>query len=116
MQTKKESAADVERWLRDQVASLWPAALGSMSFRQSRCMRESCEACRSGRQHRSHVLYLRIEGRRSAIYVPEELAPMVQRCLDNGHTLQKLLYQSAVRYLKALKNDRARSQKQKVKK
>ena len=79
-------------------------------------MREHCEACRSGEQHSSHVLYGRIEGRRSAIYVPDELVPAVQRCLDNGRTLQELLHQSAFRYIKALKHDRVRNQRQKVKK
>ena len=79
-------------------------------------MREHCEACRSGEQHSSYVLYGRTKGRRSAIYVPDELVPEVQRSLDNGRTLQELLYESASRYIKALKHDRVRSQKQRVKK
>ena len=56
-----------------------------------------------------HVLYDRAEGRRIAVYVPEELVPQVQRGLDNGRALQNLLHQAAPRYIKALKRERARS-------
>ena len=49
------------------------------------------------------------EGRRIAVYVPEELVPQVQRSLDNGRALQNLLHQAAPRYIKALKRERARS-------
>ena len=51
-----------------------------------------------GEQHPSHVLYGRIKGRRVGIYIPEELVPEVQRCLDNGRALQELLHRGALRY------------------
>jgi len=54
-------------------------------------------------------LYDRAEGRRIAVYVPEELVPQVQRGLDNGRALQNLLHQAAPHYIKALKRERARS-------
>ena len=111
MRAKKEFPDVVERWFRDQAANLWPAALGSLSFRRCPCVREHCEACRSGEQHSSYVLYGRIKGRRSSIYVPEELVPEVEQCLDNGRTLQELLYQSAFRYIKALKHEREQRSK-----
>src|SRR3981189_85503 len=85
---------------------LWPAVLGSLSLRRSRCIRENCPACRSGEQHQSYVLYGRANGRRIAVYVPEELVPKVQRTLDNGQALQDLLHQAAPRYVKALKRER----------
>ncbi|HTN70404.1 MAG TPA: hypothetical protein VMO00_04880 [Methylomirabilota bacterium] len=110
-----ETLADVEQWFRKQAARLWPAALGSLSLRRSPCVREHCEACRSGEQHASHALYGRIKGRRFAIYIPEELVPEVQLSLDNGRVLQELLYQSALRYTKALKHQKVRTL-QKVKK
>jgi hypothetical protein len=53
------------------------------------------------------VLYGRANGRRIAVYVPEELVPEVQRSLDNGRALQDLLHQAAPRYVKALKRARA---------
>jgi hypothetical protein len=106
-----ESAADVVRWLQNASAGLWPAVLGSLSLRRSRCIRENCPACLSGEQHQSYVLYGRAKGRRVAVYVPDELVPEVQRSLDNGRALQDLLHQAAPRYIKALKRERAGSTK-----
>ena len=102
-----ESPSDVARWLRSASADLWPAVLGSLSLRRSRCIRENCRACQSGEQHQSYVLYGRTNGRRVAVYVPEELVSEVQRSLDNGRALQDLLHQAAPRYIKALKRERA---------
>src|SRR5262250_1892800 len=54
---KNESPADVTRWLADRSAGRWPALLGSLSLRRSPCIRKNCQACRSGEQHPSYVLY-----------------------------------------------------------
>jgi len=106
-----ESPSDVADWLLSESANLWPALLGSLSLRRSRCIRENCAACQSGEQHQSYVLYGRARGRRVAVYVPEELVPEVQRSLDKGRALQDLLQQAAPRYIKALKRARARAAK-----
>jgi hypothetical protein len=104
---KVESPTDVERWFRAQAAGLWPAALGSLSFRRSPCVRDRCDACARGDQHPSHVLYCRIKGRRVGIYIPDELVPQIQQSLDNGRALQELLYQAGRRYTNAIKHQRA---------
>jgi hypothetical protein len=109
MSTKSPSPSDVQLWFEQQAAGLWPAILGSLSLRRSPCVREHCPACLSGEQHPSYVLYGRVQGRRLALYVPEELVPEVRRCLDNGRALQELLYQAAPRYLRALKQARTRT-------
>ena len=70
-------------------------------------MRPNCAACRSGVQHSSYVLYGRENGRRFAVYVPEDLVAEVRRGLDNGRALQDLLQQAAPRYVKALKREQA---------
>src|SRR5258705_13166934 len=106
-----ESSSDVVRWLQSEAAGLWPALLGSLSFRRSPCVRENCPACRSGEP--SYVLYGRLKGRRVAVYVPEELVPEVRRSLDNGRALQELLQQAAPRYIKALKRERTKASKTK---
>ena len=108
--SKNETPSDVVRWLSDRTAGAWPALLGSLSLRRSPCIRENCAACRSGEQHRSWVLYGRLKGRRFSLYVPEELVPQVQRCLDKGRAVQELLYEAAPRYIKALKRERAARQ------
>ena len=105
-----ESPSDIARWLQSEAARLWPAVLGSLSFRRSRCVRENCP---SGEQHPSYVLYGRLKGRRFAVYVPEELVPEVRRGLDHGRALQELLQQAAPRYIKALKRERAKAPKSK---
>ena len=111
--SKSESLADVQRWWQQQSANLRPAALGSLSFRRSPCIRPNCPACLSGEKHPSYVLYGRQQRRRFSLYVPEELVPQVQRCLDNGRALQDLLYQAAPRYVKALKRERDKVSKRK---
>lgn len=108
---KNETPSDVERWLAGQAARALPALLGSLSLRRSPCIRDNCAACRSGEQHPSYVLYGRLKGRRFSLYVPEELVPRVQRCLDNGRAVQELLYEAAPRYIKALKRERAKAAK-----
>ncbi len=104
--TKTESPTDVERWFRTQAAGLWPAALGSLSFRRSPCVREHCAACARGDQHPSHVLYCRRHGRRVGVYVPDELVPAIRHALDNGRALQNLLYEAGRRYTHAVKHQR----------
>jgi hypothetical protein len=108
-----ESPSDVARWLRSESTNFWPALLGSLSLRRSRCVRKNCPACQSGEQHQSYVLYGRANGRRVAVYVPEELVPEVRRGLDNGRALQELLQQAAPRYVKALKRERTKAAKSK---
>ena len=106
-----ESPDDVVRWLREQSAELWPAALGSLTYRRCPCIRENCPACRSGEKHPSYLLNCRIKGRYTSVYIPEELVPQIERCLDNGRALEGLLREAAERYAKALKY--ARTQKAK---
>jgi hypothetical protein len=107
--SKNESPCDVVRWLEHRAAGVWPAFFGSLSLRRAPCMRENCEACRSGDQHQSYVLYGRLKGRRYSVYIPEELVPDVRRCLENGHALQEALFEAAPRYVKALKRSRAKA-------
>src|SRR5262245_64561343 len=108
-----ESSSDVVRWLQREAAGLWPALLGSLSFRRSPCVRENCPACMSGEQHPSYVLYGRQKGRRIAVYVPEELVAEVRRGLDNGRALQELRQQAAPPQVKAVKRKRNREPKRK---
>jgi hypothetical protein len=103
MPNKLESPADVQRWLQTKAADLWPAALGSLSLRRTRCIRKECSACQSGKKHASWVLSGHSQEQRFSLYVPEALVPQVQRWLENGRALQELLYASALRLVKALK-------------
>ena len=104
--SKTDSPADVISWMESEAASLWPALLGSLSYRRTRCIQPNCAACQSGEQHSSWVLYGRHNGRRFAVYVPEDLVPEVRRAVDNGRAMQDLLIQAGPRYVKALKRVR----------
>jgi hypothetical protein len=106
-----EPPADVIRWMQSDAVGLWPAILGSLSLRRSPCVHENCPACLSGEQHPSHVLYGRHNGRRFAVYVPEDLVPQVRRAVENGRALQDLLVQAGPRYVKALKQARVSASK-----
>jgi hypothetical protein len=112
--SKTENPSEVVRWLAGRTAASWPAMLGSLSLRRSPCIRENCAACRSGERHPSYVLYGRLKGRRFSLYVPEELVPEVRRCLDNGRAVQELLHEAALRYVKALKGERSKTNKRAV--
>jgi len=104
-----ESIEDVERWFREQVAKLWPAGLGSLTLRRSPCIREHCQACQTGEQHPSYVLYGGRNGRRLAVYVPDRLVPEVRKAVENGRALQDVLYEAGQRYTRALKRERTGS-------
>ncbi|MGH9380016.1 MAG: hypothetical protein ACRD2Z_05340 [Thermoanaerobaculia bacterium] len=110
MTTDSESVDELEGWFRDQVAELWPAALGSLSLRRSPCVRgpERCYVCQSGELHASYVLYGRIEGKRFSVYIPDELAPKLRRAIRNGRKLQAVLQETGRRYALALKRERDR--------
>src|SRR5215467_904592 len=110
-----EAPGDVVRWLQQSAADKSPAILGSLTLRRAPCIRENCPACRSGEQHQSWVLYGRVKERRFSVYVPEDLVPEIQRCLDNGRALQEMLFEAAPRYVQALKRARVKSSKKRGK-
>jgi hypothetical protein len=79
-----ELAADVRRWFENQTAGAFPAIPGSLSLRRAQRIRANCQACQSGEQHTSWVLYRRAKGRRLSVYMPKDLVAEVRRCLDKG--------------------------------
>lgn len=102
-----ESPEDVRRWFLRQVSELWPLAIGSLSWRTGPCIREHCSACERGEGHASYALYGRNKNRRFSVYVPEELAPLVQQAVNNGRRVEELMREAGLRYTAALKARRA---------
>jgi hypothetical protein len=98
-----ETAEDVRRWFLNTIEKLWPVALGSISLRKSPCIRENCSTCASGEGHSSYALSGYRGNRRFSVYVPDALAPEVQRALEKGRRLQDLIKEAGVRYLRARK-------------
>lgn len=103
---KAEKPEQVKRWFLEAVQGLWPLAEGSLSLRKSPCIRENCLACARGEGHPSYVLYGRRGGRRFSIYVPDELAPEIQKAVENGRRLKDLMNEAGVRYAHAIKAQR----------
>src|SRR5208337_4090180 len=103
---KQELPQDVLRWFENATKGLWPIALGSISLRKSPCIRKNCSACASGKGHSSYALSGYRGGRRFSVYVPDELAPEMEKAVENGRRLEDLLKEAGIRYLKARKQER----------
>ena len=104
--TRTETPEQVKLWFQAAVRDLWPVAIGSVSLRKSPCIRKRCQLCESGQGHCSYALYGRSEKGRFSIYVPDELAEDVEKAIQNGRALQKLMTEAGRRYTLALKNQR----------
>jgi hypothetical protein len=103
---KKETPDEVREWFRRAVEKLWPIALGSVSLRKSPCIRENCPACRAGTGHRSYALSGYRGKDRFSIYIPDDLAPEIERAVEKGRELQQLMREAGLRYVRARKGKR----------
>ena len=108
---KVEKPEKVKQWFMEATQGLWPLAEGSLSLRKSPCIRENCAACARGEGHPSYVLYGRRGGKRFSIYVPEELAPDIQKAVENGRKLKDLINEAGVRYAHAVKAQRGHTRR-----
>jgi hypothetical protein len=80
--------------------------MGLLSLRKRPCIREHCRSCESGEGHSSYALCSRKGKRRFSIYVPDELAPDLERTNRNGRHLHELMMEAGRRYALAAKNER----------
>jgi hypothetical protein len=101
-----ETPEEIRRWFLNAIQKLWPVAGGSISLRKSPCIRERCSACASGKGHTSYALSGYRGQRRFSVYVPDELAPEIQKAVDNGRQLQELMKEAGLRYVRARKTER----------
>jgi hypothetical protein len=83
---KNETPEEVRRWFSRAIQGLWPVALGSISLRKSPCIRENCSACQAGLGHSSYALAGYLGDERFSIYVPDELAPEIQKAVEKWPT------------------------------
>ena len=104
---RKDKPEEVKQWFEDTIRGLWPIAMGSLSLRKSPCIREHCRACESGEGHSSYALYGRKGKQRFSIYVPDELAPDLERAIRNGRHLQEVMMEAGRRYALALSERRS---------
>jgi len=100
---KQQTPEDVRSWFIEALREIWPVAIGSLSLRRGRCIRPNCPACAAGKLHTNYALYGRRGNRRFSMYVPEKLAPQVNRAIRNGRRLHELMNEAGIRYFTALK-------------
>jgi molybdopterin-guanine dinucleotide biosynthesis protein A len=105
---KTETPEEVRRWFQSAIQKLWPIAAGSISLRKSPCIRKNCAACASGVGHSSYALSGYRGSRRFSVYVPDRLAPDIQKALGNGRALQDLMKEAGLRYVRARKGEKRR--------
>src|SRR5688572_7991923 len=104
---KRETPDDVRRWFLNAVQKLWQIGGGSISLRKSPCIRENCSACASGVGHSSYALSGYRGKRRFSVYVPDQLAPEIQKAVENWRALQDLMKETGLRYVRAQKAHRS---------
>ena len=76
-----------------QIASLWPAAKGSVAEVRKPCVRAGCKACAEGRKHRAFILACKEGKRRRCLYVPADTVPVLRAAIANGRRIEQLLSQ-----------------------
>src|SRR5436190_7265624 len=109
---KDETPEEIKRWFLNAIQKLWPVAMGSISLRKSPCIRENCSACASGIGHSSYALSGYRGNRRFSVYVPDELAPDIEKAVENGRALQDLMKEAGLRYVRAQKAQRSAQSRQ----
>ena len=100
---KNETPEEVRKWFLSALERIWPIALGSVSLRKSPCIRKNCSACLAGIGHSSYALSGYRGKDRFSIYVPDELAPDLEKAVENGRKIQDLMKEAGLRYLRARK-------------
>lgn len=93
MKTPRVSAdGERDRFLA-QIASLWPAAKGSVAEVRKPCVRAECKACAEGRKHRAFILSYKEGARRRCLYVPAERVAALRTAIANGRRIEQFLSQ-----------------------
>jgi hypothetical protein len=88
-----------QKWRR-QIASLWPAAKGSLAKVYKPCIRENCPACARGDKHPAWLLSLSSQGRRKTMYVPHAMVPSIRKAIQNGRRIERLLFHAGPELLR----------------
>ena len=94
---KNETSEDVRRWFLTRSGICGRLRWVLFPCAESPCIRENCSVCASGKGHSSYALSGYRGNRRFSVYVPDELAPEIQRAVEKGRQLQDLI-KEGVRY------------------
>jgi len=89
----KNIGSPAQKLFLNKLMALWPALKGSLARVRKPCIRPHCPACARGDKHSNHLLAFTQEGRRRCLYVPKAMVPVLERALENGRRIEKLLYE-----------------------
>ena len=89
-----------QKLFRDKLLALWPAIKGSLAQVRKPCIRPNCPVCARGDKHPNYLLAFTKKGRRRCLYVPKAMVGTLQRALQNGRQIEKLLYELGPALLK----------------
>ena len=94
-----------------QAKKLWPAIKGSLAKVYKPCIRKNCPLCERGEKHPAWILTVSQKGRRSCLYVSEELVPVIQMAIQNGRKIEEWLSSQGPKIVKAFRLQRDRTEK-----
>ena len=89
-----------QKLFREKLLALWPAIKGSLALVHKPCIRPNCPLCARGDKHPNYLLAFTDKGRRRCLYVPKAMVPALQRALENGRQIERLLYEMGPALLK----------------
>lgn len=89
-----------------QIATLWPAAKGSVAEVRKPCVRVGCKACAEGRKHRAFIFACKDGKRRRCLYVPAVKVPALRAAITNGRRIEQLLSQCGADMVLQARQDR----------
>jgi hypothetical protein len=90
---QKNVRSPVQQRFLEKLLPLWPALKGSLAQVRKPCIRPHCRACARGEKHPNYLLAFTQKGRRRCLYVPRAMVPLLQRALQNGRQIERLLYE-----------------------
>ena len=97
-QNRTHSSA--QKLFQDKLLALWPAIKGSLAEVRKPCIRPNCPVCARGDKHPNYLLAFTHKGRRRCLYVPKAMVSALERALENGRQIEKLLYEMGPALLK----------------
>ena len=106
--TRTETPEQVNCGFREQSGIFWPVAVVRSHCERARASETVASFAYRDKEHFSYALYGRSGKARFSIYVPDELAEDVEKPIQNGRDLQKLMTEAGRGYTLALKNERRR--------
>jgi hypothetical protein len=89
----------IAKW-KNQLATLWPAAKGSLAKVYKPCIRTNCPACARGDKHPAWLLCFSSQGKRKTMYVPLALVGDLMRAIQNGRKLEAILHRTGPELIK----------------